>query len=94
MRYPFRCDACGEEALRRGRGGPPSPPPCPSCSRPMRRVYTPPQFILYHSAVEYVNRAIEGRERVPGMTREQVERVARTYDRRPPLRRPFERRRD
>lgn len=87
MRYQYQCDVCDHRLTIWSRGGPPDRPACPTCGGPVRRIWTAPQVVVYHDATEYVNRAIDGREKVPGMTREQVEAVARTIETKPAIRR-------
>jgi putative FmdB family regulatory protein len=42
--YEYRCDQCGPFDRRRGIDEANVAPPCPQCSEPARRVYTPPRI--------------------------------------------------
>lgn len=45
---------------------------CQRCKKQMHRVFAPPQVIVHYSAAEYVERAIEGKETVPGFSAEEI----------------------
>lgn len=73
--YDFQCPTCNrvvEFATYEDNKN------CAACCSPMRRLYAAPNIVIYYSAGQYLERAIEGKEQVPGMSRGKVIKTAAT----------------
>jgi putative FmdB family regulatory protein len=64
--YCFRCNRTTEFST------PQNNKYCKSCGGEMSRVFSPQNTIIHRSSAEYIERAVEGKETVPGMTTEEV----------------------
>lgn len=71
MRFDFQCRVCEEVSTVKGTVG--HVPRTPThCSRKMIRLYTAPKFHVNWGISDYIEKAYQGTERVPGLTTAEV----------------------
>lgn len=75
--YGYRCNTCGEVSWFKHSMEDERYHYC--CGELMDRHYVMPNVTIIYDTRTYIERAMEGKEEVPGMTKEQVRKVAGTF---------------